>query len=580
MAIIEIENLTYYYPDEVKPALDNINLRLREGEFVLLAGGSGSGKSSLVRALSGLIPDFYGGKIAGAVKLDGADIKAMERSEVVRKVGMVFQDPESQLVMTTVEQELAFGMENLGLAPELMKRRIMEVSGALSLQEYLPENIPSLSGGLKQKTLLASILAMQPEVLILDEPTSQLDPVAGEEILTVVRRLNEDNGITVILIEQRLERCYHLADRILIMDEGKIILDSTDRAAAAEWAVQQESPFVPPLVRLFAQTGIAPLPLTVKEGRQALKELYRYKDTLDEDLVSAVSRNTEITEEPEEEKVLPAAPAPLLEVQQLWFMYGNGREALKNINLTLRPGDFLVIMGENAAGKTTLLKIIRGLLPPSRGRALLSGGPVSERMVEELAAGVGYLAQNPNDYLFQPTVREEIAFTLRNLGLYSEERVGQVLERFDLKPYAELNPRDLSTGERQRVALAAVLAADPPLILLDEPTRGLDYEMKARLGEMLSALRREGRAIIVVTHDVEFAAEYAKQILFLSRGETVAHGETRPMLSRSIFYSSQIGKLFYGLEEDAVTLRDGQKALGRLLKPKGRILPLQHRREK
>ncbi|MDX9870913.1 MAG: ABC transporter ATP-binding protein [Clostridia bacterium] len=566
MALLEIENLTYHYPDENRSALDRINLTVQEGEFILLAGGSGSGKSSLVRAMAGLIPDFYGGKIAGAVRLDGMDIKALARSEVVRKVGMVFQDPESQLVMTTVEQELAFGMENLGLAPELMKRRIMEVSGALSLHGYLQENIPRLSGGLKQKTLLASILAMQPEILILDEPTSQLDPVAGEEILTVVRRLNEDNGITVILIEQRLERCFHLADRIVVMSEGRIIHDSPDRAAAAAWAVAKDSPFLPPLARLFAATGIQPLPLTVKEGRKALKGLQ-----IPAGLNAAEGKTAKSTEKGvgPEDRIMSGTAAkktPLLEVKQLWLTYDNGREVLKNINLTLNPAEFLIIMGENAAGKTTLLKTIRGLLRPSRGQVRLLGREANDFTVEALAQTVGYLAQNPNDYLFQPTVREEISFTLQNLGLAEDGRVEKILERFALLPYAAANPRDLSTGERQRAALAAILAADPPILLLDEPTRGLDYEMKASLGELLAGLRQEGHAIIVVTHDVEFAAEYAQKILFLSRGQIVSAGDKKEMLSRSTFYSSQIGKLFHGIDDSIVTLQDGAKALQKLLR--------------
>lgn len=557
MPVLEIKNLTYFYPGENKPALDNINLSIEEGEFVLLAGGSGSGKSSLVRAMTGLIPEFYGGRIGGNVRLDGEEIKNIERKKVVQKIGMVFQDPESQLVMTNVEQELAFGMENLGLTPELMKRRIMEVSGALSLHPVLKESIPELSGGLKQKVMLASILAMQPDILILDEPTSQLDPVAGEEILTMIRRLNEDNGITVILIEQRLERCFHLADRVLFMEEGRIIYNGIDREETAKWAVTNKSPFIPPLSKIFAAVGSKQVPMTVKDGRRILKSMYRsYK--------IEIGPQKKITESDAAKQT-----DPVVEVERVWFSYGKGPEVLKNIDLIIHPSDFLVVMGENAAGKTTLLKNIRGLITSSRGRIKINGRDIKEITVKAMARTVGYLSQNPNDYLFQPTVREEIAFTLENLaenlGIEKENRVDELLEKFTLKHYAETNPRDLSTGERQRVALAAILAADPPLIILDEPTRGLDYEMKAQLGDLLVSLQNEGHALLVVTHDVEFAAEYADEILLMSRGQIMSRGPKKSMLSQSTFYSSQIGKLFYQIDDSIVTMQDGEKVLYKFL---------------
>lgn len=549
MPIIEIKNLTYFYPGENKPALNSINLSIEEGEFVLLAGGSGSGKSSLVRAMTGLIPEFYGGRIGGAIILDGRLMQDMKRKEIVKKIGMVFQDPESQLVMTNVEQELAFGMENLGLHPELMKRRIMEVSGALSLHPYLKDSIPELSGGLKQKVLLASILAMQPDILILDEPTSQLDPVAGEEILTMIRRLNEDNGITVILIEQRLERCFHLSDRILIMDKGRVIYNGIDREETAKWAAANNNPFIPPLSKIFAAVGSKQVPMTVKEGRRIIKNLY-HNNKIDKNTETQIFESADNRQR-----------QPLIEAEKIWFSYGNGSEILKNIELTIYPSDFIAVMGENAAGKTTLLKNLRGLLTPARGRIKINGRDIKELNVEAMARMVGYLSQNPNDYLFRQTVEEEIAFTLENLGIEKENRVDELLGKFALKQYKEVNPRDLSTGERQRAALAAILAADPLLIILDEPTRGLDYEMKASLGELLTSLQKEGHAVLVVTHDVEFAAEYAEEIVLMSRGQIISRGKKRSMLSHSTFYSSQIGKLFYQINDSVVTMQDGEKEL-------------------
>lgn len=551
MAVIKIEDLTYYYPDTEKPALDNINLEVLEGQFVLLVGGSGCGKSTLIRALSGLIPDFYGGSYGGRVYLDGQEIRQLDRRSLVQQVGMVFQDPESQLVMTNVEQEVAFGLENLGLPVGLMKRRVMEVTGALALSGYLHNFIPELSGGQKQKVTLAAVLAMQPDILVLDEPTSQLDPVAGEEILTMIKRLNEENGITVILVEQRLERCFHLADRVLVMENGRILFDDTPDIVA-KWSAKNNMPLVSPLAALFAGTGFPDVPLTVKKGR----EILRSHNLFVKNPVPLITNN--------KTSRLTGSEC-LVDIQNLWFTYPNGKEALKNVNLRIKPGDFTVIMGENAAGKTTLLKNINGLLKPGRGQVKVLNRDTRNLSVEELASTVGYLSQDPNDYLFLPTVREELDFTLNNLGLSDNGISEKILHRLQLTPYAEVNPRDLSAGERQRVALASVLVAGPKLLLLDEPTRGLDYRLKAELGNILRELQADGTGIIVVTHDVEFAAEYAGDIVLMAEGTVIAGGSKYEMLTGSTFYSPQVNKLFNNIVDGVVTLDQGKEVLTRLL---------------
>ncbi|MGI6225559.1 MAG: ABC transporter ATP-binding protein [Peptococcales bacterium] len=549
MSIIEIKNLTYFYPNETRTVLENIDLTIEEGEFVLLVGGSGCGKSTLIKAMAGLVPEFYGGKIKGEIRLAGRSLATLTRKELVDKVGIVFQDPESQLVMTNVEQELVFGLENLGLDNSLMKRRVLEATGALSLGNYLKKNTPELSGGLKQKVALASVLAMQPEIILLDEPTSQLDPVSGEEILTILRRLNEENGITIVLVEQRLERCFHLADRILVMDKGKIICNTKNHSFFSRWSLENRSPFIPPLAKLFAGAGFEKVPLTVKEGRNLLSPfLEKTTNNLQE------KKNTE-------EKVKKYNNTPLIEIEKLWFVYKNGDEALKNINLSIYPGDFTVIMGDNAAGKTTLLKVINGLLKPSQGKVEIAQQNTKKIAVEQLAQKVGYLSQNPNDYLFLNSVKEEVLFTLKAQGMVEEGKVDILLEKLNLSLYQDKNPRDLSSGERQRVALAAVLIANPEIILLDEPTRGLDYKLKKELGEILLALQRTGKTVIVVTHDVEFAAEYAQNIVLMSQGSIVAEGDKKAMLTKSIFYSPQISKLFYNYNNDIVTIEEGQQFL-------------------
>ncbi|WP_287189961.1 ABC transporter ATP-binding protein [Syntrophothermus sp.] len=554
LALVKIENLTYYYPGTEKPALDRINLSIPEGQFVLVIGGSGSGKSSLLRVIAGLIPGFYGGKYGGRVYLDGTELRELDKRSLVQKVGIVFQDPEAQMVMTGVEQEIAFGLENLGLPPKLMRRRVMEVTEALSLTGSLSRFIPELSGGEKQKVALASVLAMQPEVLLLDEPTSQLDPVAGEEILTMVRRLNEENGITVVLIEQRLERCFHLADRVLVMDEGRIVYDHHAPEAMAEWAVRGGTPFVPPLPKLFASVGSRSIPVTVKEGRRLLRNW-----TSDRGFPASTCAEGRLRVVKAESK------QPALEVQKLWFTYPGGSEVLRSVDLAIQPGKFVVVMGGNGAGKTTLLKNINGLLRPSRGRVIIVGRDTRMLPVEELAKTVGYLSQNPNDYLFMPTVRQEIEFTQKNLGVENDATGKQILNRLGLETIADRNSRDLSTGERQRVALASVLAARPELLLLDEPTRGLDYRLKEELGGILLELKAGGATVVVVTHDVEFAAEYADEIVLMAGGEVMEQGSKYDVLTGSTFYSPQLNKLFHNMIPGIVTFDQAREALVSLM---------------
>lgn len=561
MAIVEIKDLTYYYPDTVKPALNKINLSINEGEYVLVMGGSGSGKSSFVKAIAGLIPEFYGGKIAGSLAIAGINSKKLDKKSFVQKVGIVFQDPESQLVMTNVEQELAFGLENLGLSTDLIRRRIMEVSGALSISSYQQSCHAELSGGLKQKVALASILAMQPDILILDEPTSQLDPVAGEEILTMIRRLNEENGITVILIEQRLERCFHLADRFLVMDKGKLVFNHTNSESIARWAGEKNSPFIPPLARLFAQTGFSRIPMTIKEGRSLINKVTGTQNSKNKQGKPALN-NVEVKKACEQSI---SKQTPLVIAEGVWFLYENGSEALKNINLRVNPGEILVLMGENAAGKTTLLKNLNGLLKPARGKICIANRDIKNMQVEELAGTVGYLSQNPNDYLFLDTVRAELEFTQKNLDINDSDKSEELLNRLDLLEYAEDNPRDLSSGERQRVALASILVSDPQLLLLDEPTRGLDYSLKAELGRILLELKEKGKAIILVTHDIEFAAEIASKVVLMSQGSIIGSGNKYEMLTRSTFYSPQISKLFSKINDNIVTFAEGVNYLQEII---------------
>lgn len=539
MSVFEVENLTYYYPEAKRPALQNVNITVEKGEFLLITGGSGCGKSSLARALAGLIPDFYGGTIGGAVTFNGQDIRAMNRRALARQVGIVFQDPEKQLVMTGVEAEIAFGLENLGLTQQEMFRRVAEVMSFLELSSFKADFTANLSGGQKQRLALGSVLAMQPHTLILDEPTSQLDPVAAEDLFNLIKRLNEELNLTIVLIEQRLERCFHLADRVAVMENGRILRTGTSAEVAA-WQVSEGMPFVPRVAAFFAHAGFADIPLTVKEGRKKLDE------------VSFSGRGAgQHVPNPARQK---KAAAPVVEVKNLWFTYPNGREVLRGINLTAGAGELVTVLGGNASGKTTLLKNLAGLLKPGRGKVLVGGKEPGRTPPQELARVIGYLSQNPNDYLFQDTVEEELKFTLANLESPDAGSVGPLLDRLGLDRYRMTNPRDLSSGERQRVALASVLVAGPKLLILDEPTRGIDYRLKTVLGNLLQRLAEEGTAIILVTHDVEFAAEYADRIVMLFDGQIACDGSKHAVLGSSMFYAPQIGRLFRGYDDTVLTL--------------------------
>lgn len=552
---LKIEDLSYSYPETGSPALNRINLEVPEGQFLIVAGESGSGKSTLLRLISGLAPEFYGGCMSGRILLDGVDLKELKRRDLVTQVGLVFQNPESQLVMMSVEQELIFGLENLGLDNSLMQRRLMEVSGAMGLTRYLRSFIPELSGGQKQKVALASVLAMQPQILLLDEPTSQLDPIAAEEFLSVVRRLNEDQGLTVILIEQRLERCCHLADRIILMDEGQIGYDYSVREPGSNcWPFKISPEFLPPVPRLFAALGYKEIPMTVKQGRQVLQRDFLLGYVQKTDLGPAL-----------EPDLIGGAKPPLVDIKGLYFTYPEGPEVLKNLNLQIKSGDFIAVMGENGAGKSTLLKNINGLLKPGRGQIKVCEKDAKKLSIEELAEYIGYLPQNCNDYLFLPSVEEELAFTLKNRKIPPDEGYKKlIIDRLKLEPLLNSNPRDLSAGEAQRAAMASILSGRPALLLLDEPTRGLDYQMKTQLGELLQGLNEDGIAIVMVTHDVEFVAQYARDILLMFEGRIISQGRKYKILPQSTFYAPQMCKLFHHIIDGVVNPDEAKEALNRL----------------
>jgi energy-coupling factor transport system ATP-binding protein len=531
--VISFEHASFTYPNASIPALADLSINIARGEFVLVIGPSGSGKSTFLRCINGLVPHFSGGRLSGRVNVNGLDTRGHSPGDLAAHVGFVFQEPEAQFVTERVEDELVFGMENLGVSPLAMRKRVEEVLDLLGIAALRGRPVASLSGGEQQRVAIASSLALQPQVLVLDEPTSQLDPLAAEEVLAALDRLNDDLGLTIVLSEHRLERVIQHADRVICLaGAGMPALVGLPREVMAQVGL------TPPVAALGKALSWDPLPLTVKEGRRFVVPGVAPR--------ASRSKNDRV----------PVKP-PVLELRCVSHAYGD-HTALHNVSLTVGAGEFLAVMGRNGSGKTTLLKCAVGLIKPPSGEVRVLGQDIRASRVDEVAKQVGYVPQNPGVLLFADTLREELRFTLDNHQI-EDDHADDLLAALGLARMAETYPRDLSTGERQRAALASIFVARPSILLLDEPTRGLDYENKERLMETLKNWQRAGTSIVMVTHDVEWVARAADRVALMAEGEIVVDGTTREVLGESAIFSTQINKLFAGA--GLLTVEDAIEAL-------------------
>jgi energy-coupling factor transport system ATP-binding protein len=517
--VISLEGVTYTYPDTAQPVLRDVSLHLPAGSLTLVAGPSGSGKSTLLRCLNGLVPHFTGGTLVGRLRVAGLDPVRATPAAMSRRVAFVFQEPAAQFVVDRVEDEVAFALENAGLPRAAMEARVAEALEQLRLTPLRRRRLSTLSGGEQQRVALAAALALRPEVLVLDEPTSELDPAGAGELLESVVRLREEQGLTVVLAEHRLERLLPLADRLLYL-----------RAAGAPplvgtlAGVLPHLEQVPPVVALGRRLGWTPLPLTVEEARPHMPHL-------------------------EPRPPAPPAPGPVRLAAHDLHVALDGHPILKGVSLTLRAGEISVLVGPNGAGKTTLLRALVGLVRPRRGEVRVEGTPIAGRSVAEICRRVGYLPQDPNALLFAETVEEELRVTLQNHGLDAAAAPvapRALLAELGLAEKAGAYPRDLSAGERQRVALGAILVTQPRTLLLDEPTRGLDAAAKARLASLLERWRAEGRAVLLVTHDVELAARVADRVLLMEGGQITAQGRPAELLTAGSPFAPQLARLLPG----------------------------------
>jgi len=529
--MIRFEHLTYTYPNASRPALADVTLHTAAGAFVLVVGPSGVGKSTLLRCLNGLVPHFTGGTLSGRVDVAGHDPVAEGPQVLSHVVGFVFQDPEAQFVMDRVVDEIAFGLENAAMPPTEMHARVDEVLDLMDLAALRNRPVETLSGGQKQRVAIAAALAFRPRILVLDEPTSQLDPQSAEDVLQALVRLNRDIGLTVVLAEHRLERVLPHVDHMIYLAPSSTENGNGRVLSGPPRHILNQMDLTPPLITLGKALGWEPLPLTIGEGRGFAQE---------------VVSGSRFQVSDSELKPETLKPDPILCVKNLSFAY-DGVPALTDASLTVNVGELVALMGRNGSGKTTLLKCIVGLLRPQRGEIALAGESLIGQETASICRRIGYLPQDPDVLLFADTVAEELAVTLRNHDLLASPPIAPVdlLAHLGLDGVATSYPRDLSVGQRQRVALGAVTVTRPRLLLLDEPTRGLDYPAKRELVRLLREWQAEGAGVLLVTHDVELAAQAADRVVLLSQGEVIA-GDAPEVLTASPLFAPQVARLFPG----------------------------------
>ena len=534
--MIEFRDVTATYPDATRPTIKNVRLHLDEGELCLVVGRTGTGKTTLLRLINGLFPHFTGGVLSGQVTVGGRNTATARPRDLADLVGVVGQDPRSHFVTDTVEDELAYTMESLGLAPDVMRRRVEETLDLLGLVELRRRPLDTLSGGQRQRVAIGAALTAHPRILVLDEPTSALDPPAAEEVLAALQRLVHDLAITVVISEHRLERVVHYADRVLYLPGDGTVRDGPP----AE--ILKDTPVAPPVVELGRIAGWDPLPLSVRDAR-------RRATALREALTACPSVD-----------VLPVdVDAPVtVALTDVRVAYGN-RPVLNRVDLAFHAGEITALMGRNGAGKTTLLRTLVGLHRPLQGVVSVDGIDPQTLAPHLLLHAIGLVPQDAADLLYAATIAEECAAADTDASA-PKGTCTKLLAEIAPELSAELCPRDLSEGERLSVVLAIVMTAAPKVLLLDEPTRGLDYRAKERLASVLRRFALAGTTIILATHDVELTADLASRMIVLADGDVVVDGDTAQVAVSSPAFAPQIAKVVAPLPW--LTVGDVAESLG------------------
>ena len=540
MAHFEIKDLTFSYPAaKDKKPLDNVSISIEKGEYVVLCGKSGSGKTTLLRHLKTVLTPH--GKRSGEILFNGVPVEKVSNRDQASKIGYVMQNPDDQIVTDKVWHELAFGLESLGCDQTTMRARVAEMACYFGIQDWFHRDVANLSGGQKQLLNLASIMAMQPEVLILDEPTSQLDPIAASDFLNTVRKINLELGTTVIITEHRLEDIFPYADRAIVMDNGKVIADDTPGNIGQLLYTQANDMFaaMPTPVRVFyGADGAGNCPLTVREGRTWLSRSFpegAKKNTFSADLLA---------EEIE---------SPALSLKELWFRYEkNSPDILRGVSAEVSAGSLFAIVGGNGAGKSTTLKAICGICKPYRGKVKIFGKPIEKYKSAELFQNcLAMLPQDPKSLFVAKTVREELEEMTKD-----QAKISEIAAVCEIENLLSSHPYDLSGGEQQRAALAKVLLTNPRLLLLDEPTKGIDSFFKEKLAKILCKLKEQGITIVMVSHDVEFCAKYADSVSMFFDGQVLTTDTPRRFFGNNSFYTTAANRMSRHVFSMAVTAED------------------------
>ena len=534
--MIEIHELTFKYNGAKKNALEKISLEIEKGGFVGIIGESGAGKTTLCNCINGLIPHHYTGDFYGSVKVCGNDTFDIDAGKLALKVGSVFQDIESQITGYLVEDEILFGLENFGIPYDQIEKRITDSLETLGISELRHKEIASLSGGQKQKVVIAAILALEPDILVLDEPTGELDPASSVQIFKMLKKLNEEKGITIVVAEQKIMLLCEFVKKLIVLEHGTCVHYGEIRSTLTHQREMEEAgincPRVLTLTGKMVEQGLAPkdmkaedrICLNAKEAAEFVKKVMGKKLPDCTDTSDALQQIQESSDKAIDGDVV-------LEFSGVGFSY-NETANVHDLNVKLHKGDFISIIGSNGAGKSTFSKLTNGLLKPSTGDVLVLGENTKKQKVSSLAKHIGFLFQNPDRQICCSTVREEIALSLRNNGITEDEiqaRVEKTLNEFGFDGNTE--PFNMSRGQRQRLCLACLIALNPEILILDEPTTGLDYRECMEVMEKIRALNENGTTVIMVCHDMEVVLDFAKTILVMNRGEILGQGKTREVLS-------------------------------------------------
>lgn len=546
MEIINIKDLSFAYPNSEEKALNNVSLSINDGDFIVVCGESGCGKTTLLKLIKREIAPA--GEIEGKILYMGKNISELDDRTAAGEIGYVMQNPEMQIVTDKVWHELAFGLENLGVPSGTIRRRVAEMASYFGIQNWFRRKTSDLSGGQKQLLNLAAIMVMQPKILILDEPTSQLDPIAASDFIATVKKLNRELALTVILVEHRLEEVFSMADKVAVMEKGSVIVYDEPAAVGEKLReVRQNSNMLlglPSSIRIFNGLNInAKCPVTVKEGREFLSN--NFKNTVNTISIDCKEFDGE----------------PVVNLKNVWFRYERSLpDVLRGVELTAYKGEVLSILGGNGAGKTTMLRVLSGQNRAYRGDVLINGKKIAKYSQNELYhCNVAFLPQNPQEVFLKMSVREDFNEVAKAMGYTKDEKEKSILEitdRLGISHLLDKHPYDLSGGEQQKAALAKILLLKPKILLLDEPTKGIDAYSKHILGEILSDLKAQGMTVIMAVHDVEFAAEYSDRCALFFDGEIISEDTPNTFFSENNFYTTSASKISRHMYKNTVLCRE------------------------